>query len=156
VEAESQIDSNVLAKLLRSLGGSLRHLIIHIDSSRAFLQLSPRIQALVGEVEHFPWEVVNNLMKASPHMLQSVEVALRLLRETDPDWGITTPLSPGEYEGYFYQFRSALPGLDKKLIMSIASQAVRHFLLCLLLGSHPYYHQLSQCRIYLMWWYVMK
>jgi len=37
VEAESQIDSNVLAKLLRSLGGSLQHLIIHIDPSRAFL-----------------------------------------------------------------------------------------------------------------------
>jgi hypothetical protein len=33
VEAESGIDSNVLAKLLRSLGGDLRHLIIHIDSS---------------------------------------------------------------------------------------------------------------------------
>ena len=87
----------------------------------------------VEEVEHFPWEVVNNLMKASPHMLQSVEVALRLLRETDPDWGTTTPLSPGEYEGYFHQVRSALPGLDKKLIMRIASQAVRHSLLCLLL-----------------------
>jgi hypothetical protein len=37
VEAESQIDSNVLAKLLRSLVGSLQHLIIHIDSRRAFL-----------------------------------------------------------------------------------------------------------------------
>jgi len=46
VEAESQIGSNVLAKLLGSLGGSLRHLIIHIDSSRAFLQLSPRSQGL--------------------------------------------------------------------------------------------------------------
>ena len=45
VEAESQIGSNVLAKLLGSLGGSLRHLIIHIDSS-AFLQLSPRSQGL--------------------------------------------------------------------------------------------------------------
>ena len=46
VEAGSQIDSNILAKLLRSLGGSLRHLIIHIDPSRAFLQLSPRSQGL--------------------------------------------------------------------------------------------------------------
>jgi len=44
VEAESQIDSNVLEKLLSSLGGSLRHLIIYIDPSRAFLQLSPRGQ----------------------------------------------------------------------------------------------------------------
>jgi len=35
VEAESKIDSNALAKLLRSLGGRLRHLIIHIDSNRA-------------------------------------------------------------------------------------------------------------------------
>jgi len=82
----------------------------------------------VGEVEHFPWEVVNNLMKSSPHMLQSVEIALRLLRDSDYYW-ITTPLSPGEYEGYFHQVRSALPGLDKKVIMSIASQAVRHSLL---------------------------
>jgi len=94
----------------------------------------------VGEVEHFPWEVVNNLVKASPHMLQSVEVALRLLQDT---YGDLVPTPPGEYEGYFHQFRSALPGLDKKLIMSIASQAVRHPLLCLLLVSHSYYHQLS-------------
>ncbi|SRR5258706_7244497 len=36
VETESGVDSNVLAKLLRSLGGGLRHLIIHIDSHRAF------------------------------------------------------------------------------------------------------------------------
>ena len=37
VEAQSKIDSSAVAKLLRSLGGSLRHLIIHIDSRRAFL-----------------------------------------------------------------------------------------------------------------------
>ena len=37
VEAESKIDSSALAKLLRSLGGSLRHLIIYIDSRRTFL-----------------------------------------------------------------------------------------------------------------------
>jgi hypothetical protein len=37
VEAGSKIDPNVLAKLLRSLGGSLRHLIICIDQCRAFL-----------------------------------------------------------------------------------------------------------------------
>ncbi len=36
VEADSGVDSNVLAKLLRSLGGGLRHLIIHIDSHRGF------------------------------------------------------------------------------------------------------------------------
>ncbi len=35
VEAESGVDSDVLAKLLRSLGGGLRHLIIHIGSHRA-------------------------------------------------------------------------------------------------------------------------
>ena len=46
VEAESGIDSNVLAKLLRSLGGDLRHLIIHIDSSRAFLIWGSRRQHL--------------------------------------------------------------------------------------------------------------
>ena len=40
VEAESEIDSSALSKLLRSLGGSLRHLIIHIDSGRAFLILA--------------------------------------------------------------------------------------------------------------------
>ena len=80
----------------------------------------------VEEVEHFPWEVVNNLMKASPHMLQSVEVALRLRQESDHLWGGGYPLSTGEYEDYFHQVRSALPGLDKKLIMSIASKAVRH------------------------------
>ena len=36
VEAESEIGSNVLATLLRSLGGGLRHLVIHIDSKGAF------------------------------------------------------------------------------------------------------------------------
>jgi len=46
VEAESQIDSNVLAKLLMSLGGRLRHLIIHIDRNRAFLVLGSRCQNL--------------------------------------------------------------------------------------------------------------
>ena len=38
VEAGSGVDSNVLERLLRSLGGGLRHLIIHIDSHRAFSQ----------------------------------------------------------------------------------------------------------------------
>jgi hypothetical protein len=44
VEAQGNIDSNVLAKLLRSLGGRLRHLIIPIGSSRAFLILGSRLQ----------------------------------------------------------------------------------------------------------------
>jgi hypothetical protein len=44
VEAESKIDSKVLARLLRLLGGSMRHLIIHIDSNRAFLVLGSRCQ----------------------------------------------------------------------------------------------------------------
>jgi hypothetical protein len=46
VEAESRVDSNVLAKLLRSLGGGLRHLVIHIDSSVRFLILGSRRQIL--------------------------------------------------------------------------------------------------------------
>ena len=40
VEAGSRVDLNALARLLRSLGGSLRHLIIHIDSDGAFLPMS--------------------------------------------------------------------------------------------------------------------
>ena len=36
VEVESEIDLNLLATLLRSLGGGLRHLIIYIDSICAF------------------------------------------------------------------------------------------------------------------------
>ena len=91
---------------------------------------SPRLQGvsvklvcLSGEVEHFPWSVVNSLTKASPHMLQKVEIALLLRVETDSEWGITSPLSPCEYENYFRQVRSALPDLDKRLIMGIA---VRH------------------------------
>jgi len=78
--------------------------------------------SVVEEVEHFPWGVMNNLTKVSPHMLQKVEVALRLLVKTDSDWGITFPLSPREYETYFRQVRSALPELDKnqKVTMTIA------------------------------------
>ena len=37
VEAESKINSNILAKLLRLLAGSLQHLIIYIDLGSAFL-----------------------------------------------------------------------------------------------------------------------
>jgi len=77
----------------------------------------------VDEVEHFPWGVVNSLMKASPKMLQKVEIALQLQEETLEGWGTTSPLPASEYEGYFCQVRSALPELDEKVIMSIA---VRH------------------------------
>jgi len=81
------------------------------------------LASVVEEVEHFPWGVVNNLTKASPHMLQRVDVVLRLFVETDPDWGVTEELSSGGYEAYFHQVRSALPELDKKVIMSVSSQA---------------------------------
>ena len=91
---------------------------------------SPRLQSvsvklvsLVGEVEHFPWGVVNNLTKVSPYTLQKVEIALLLRVEPYAGWGISSLLSPSEYESYFCQVRLALPELDKKLIMSIA---VRH------------------------------
>ena len=40
VEAGSRIDLNALARLLRTLGGSLRHLIIHIDLDGVFLPMS--------------------------------------------------------------------------------------------------------------------
>ena len=40
VEAERRINPSALARLLRSLGGSLRHLIIHIGSSRVFLPMN--------------------------------------------------------------------------------------------------------------------
>ena len=76
---------------------------------------------LVGmgeEVEHFPWGVVNNLTKASPHMLQRVGVALWL---SNLHWGIPSD----DHEAYFRQIRSALPNLDKLVIMSVSSQAVR-------------------------------
>ena len=61
--------------------------------------------------------------------MQRVEAALQLAIETDHGWADTTPLSPSDYEDYFRQVRSALPELDKKVIMSIASQAVRHSIL---------------------------
>jgi hypothetical protein len=46
VEADKKIDPSVLARLLRLLGGRLRHLIIYIDSTRAFLVLRSRGQNL--------------------------------------------------------------------------------------------------------------
>ena len=82
-----------------------------------------KLVCLIGEVEHFPWGVVNNLTKVSPHMLQKVEIALLLREETNAYWGFTSQLSPSKYKGYFRRVRSALGELDKKLIMSIA---VRH------------------------------
>ena len=103
---------------------------------------------MVGEVEHFPWSTVNGLMKVSPHMLQRVEIALELRVETDPDWCISSPLSPGKYEDYFHQVRSALPELDQKVITSIA---VRH-------SFRPFatLTSLAQRRIVLMNGYVTQ
>ena len=89
---------------------------------------SPRLRtvellfaSVVGEVEHFPWGVMNNLAKTSPHMLQKVYIALRLLRETE---GTSSHLSADQYEAYFCQVRSALPELDKKVTTSIIYQEV--------------------------------
>jgi hypothetical protein len=78
----------------------------------------------VGEVEHFPWGVVNNLTKASPHTLERVDVALRLSEETSTHWGISHMLSSDQYEAHFRQVRSALPELDKKVTMSLITQPV--------------------------------
>ncbi len=85
--------------------------------------VSVKLVCFSGEVEHFPWSVVNSLTKVSPHMLQKVKIALLLWVEVDSDWGTTSQLSPSEYESYSRQVRSALPELDKILIMDIA---VRH------------------------------
>jgi len=93
------------------------------------------LRSVAGEVEHFPWGVVNNLMKVSPLTLRRVEIALQLWIETDLLWDATPPLAPDEYESYFRQVRSALPELDKKVITSIA---VRH-------SSHPFANLTSFC-----------
>ena len=45
VEAGSKIDPSVLAKLLRSLGGSLQHLNIYVDQCCAYLPLDPVVKA---------------------------------------------------------------------------------------------------------------
>jgi len=99
--------------------------------------VSVYLRSVAGEVEHFPWGVVNNLMKVSPFMLRRVGVALQMWVETDLLWGAiaTSPLAPDEYESYFRQVRSALPELDKKVITSIA---VRH-------SSHPFANLTSLC-----------
>ena len=108
---------------------------------------SPRLQSvsvnfksLVGEVEHFPWGSVNDLTKVSPYMLKRVEIALQLLVVAHSIFDIASPLSPSEYEGYFRQVCSALPELDKRMIISIT---VRHPYR-LLLFSYPHV-QLSEC-----------
>ena len=53
VEVESGIDSNVLAELLRSLAGDLRHLIVHIDSNRASLICARFVRAYL--IESHSW-----------------------------------------------------------------------------------------------------
>ena len=78
----------------------------------------------VGEVEHFPWGVVNNLMKVSPHMLQRVDIALELSGHIPGDWNIRLLLFFDEYEAYFRQVRSALPDIDKKVKLSVVSRDV--------------------------------
>ena len=78
---------------------------------------------MLGDLEYFPWSVVDSLNRVSPHVLQKVKIALQLLVETYPASGVGYSLSTREYEGYFRQVRSALPELGKKVIMSIA---VRH------------------------------
>jgi len=104
---------------------------------------------MVGEVEHFPWGVINRLTKVSPYVLQRVGIALELRVETIPIW-IFSPLAPGEYEGYFRQVRSALPELDKQVITSIA---VRHSFRLLTNLTNG---RLVQCRIFLMQRYVAE
>jgi len=85
--------------------------------------VSVKLVCLSGEVEHFPWGVVNNLAKVSPHMLQNVEIALLLRVVTNSYWGITSQLPPREYESYFRQVSLALPELNKKMIIELT---VRH------------------------------
>ena len=104
-------------------------------------RVSVKLVCLVGDVEHFPWGVVNSLTKVSPYTLQKVEIALQLRVETDADWGITSLLSPSEYESYFCQVRLALPELDEKVIISIA---VRHSSRLFLISYA--YDRLAHCR----------
>jgi hypothetical protein len=84
--------------------------------------VSVNLRSVVGEVEHFPWDVVNSLTKVSPYMLHRVEIASQLWMVTNTDYGFFSPLAPRAYESYFRQVRSALPDLDKKLITSIAKR----------------------------------
>ncbi len=87
--------------------------------------VSVRLVCLSGEVEHFPWGVVNSLTKVSPYALQRVEIALKLLLvETYPASNNASLLSPSEYDGYFRQVRSALPELDEKVIMNLVVRQI--------------------------------
>jgi hypothetical protein len=80
--------------------------------------VSINLRNVVGEVEHFPWGVVNSLTKVSPYMLQRVEILLYLRTLLY----ISFPLHPREYESSFHQVRSALPDLDQKVITIIAKR----------------------------------
>ena len=97
--------------------------------------VSINLKSLVGEVEHFPWSTMNDLAKVSPCMLQRVEIGLKLLVGVSPTLNITFPLPSGRYEGYFHQVCSALPELDKRVIISIT---VRH-------SSHLFAISTSSC-----------
>jgi hypothetical protein len=86
---------------------------------------------MVGEVEYFPWSVVNSLVKVSPYMLQRVEIALQLRIEVYPNWDVSfplagPPLAPSEYDSYFCQVRSALPELDQNVITRVAVRCSSH------------------------------
>ena len=106
---------NMYKSVVSNLIGSIRS--PHLRSVSVILMTG------VGEVEHFPWGVVNSLTKISPNMLQKVEIALLLREQRNEYWGYTHQLSPSGYKHYFRQVRLALPELHKKLTMSIA---VRH------------------------------
>jgi hypothetical protein len=88
--------------------------------------VSLNIRSLAGEVEDFPWEIVNGLVKGSPYVLRIVQIHLLLRVETHPQWGITSFLDLDSYESYFRQVRSALPDLDKILITCIAVRQSSH------------------------------
>ena len=66
VEAERGVNSNVLARLLRSLGRDLRHLIIHIGSYSAFSHLGSRRQFLFL-IEHHGFRGYFGCICLSPH-----------------------------------------------------------------------------------------
>jgi hypothetical protein len=102
------------------------------------------LESVVGEVEDFPWDVVNGLAKGSPYVLRRVEVDLLLRVVVHLEWGLSIPLDPDEYESYFYQVRSALPDLDKILITRIGVRQSSNL--------YPYIFN-SLKRIDLMSWY---
>ena len=116
---------STLREILISTIASLTNLIESICSPH-LQTVSIVLEGLVGEVENFHWEVVNNLAKVSPHSLQRVEIALRLLMETNSGWPTPSELLPGEYEDYFCRVRSVLPELGEKVVVSVAFPKVRH------------------------------